>query len=870
MDPGAILEKDFVIQTSSVRSAIGFVCKYCGSGRLRRSGAIKHAASGKHQANVSGVGQGRGAVSAPALAKYTFLDSTDEQGVDSTELGCEQGVWEQDTYQTPSFDTEPYAASEEDSDDKHECSEIELVNSNPFDGDAGLANVQPGSDELPGDAFEPSRVETRSPPRYRRGARNSSTVPPPDHPFYPFPDPLMMIIVLFVRSLKRRVGVQELEDLLDFAAATGTTGLPAASTVRTFLDKLEKEVPLFRAIEMKKDKDRSVYVVSPRDYIASTRGAHPPAQHFARPSTARAMEHYPVLQPAHVDSAHHSRRWLSDLPPRFSAPMTRVRGVYSFVDYFVDEIFTLKGSTQYGFVESFVSFKGEVHAIVCSATVAQGSRIDVVPAAGRGIKPWPHFNPASWCLVPVTALGQPVHDIGPKGSLARINIRSSDAVDIERPLPLFSIDRTLARGKLLLVTPLRMFLDDLAATESKRWNPMYAVSLCRAGPRMFERIRPVCPLPSLPPLHRHSTMEHLFFDPSSDSEQDQSARSTWCLAANKTVAEVLAIELPAADASLRIVITKDDPVMLSKMAPPPRPTVSSRREFRQLNLLHVAIADGYRSLAVGDDRLALDYERVWAELDVVERIQARFRRSLAWLDKLKGNAREVLTDALWTAVWDARNAPEEGPSLESLVSFLSDDWLGEFVVNYAIADIIQLARSNPELPSRRYELIPSDCLTIAIHPSATGTTLDKYCFEAWLVRISGWPCATLGAIRRHIIKHAEAIWFLPICDGSHWFLARLDIANNKWELYNSMASRTLDERVLAALGDLFRLLGLKLDANKPIMPSTPQQLDSSSCGPAVINIVENELLAYTAAFDPGRPKISRARQFQRLLGDFPS
>ncbi|SGY31991.1 BQ5605_C002g01320 [Microbotryum silenes-dioicae] len=322
-----------------------------------------------------------------------------------------------------------------------------------------------------------------------------------------------------------------------------------------------------------------------------------------------------------------------------------------------------------------------------------------------------------------------------------------------------------------------MFLDDLAATESKRWNPMYA--------------------------------------------------------------------LPAADASLRIVITKDDPVMLGKMAPPPRPTVSSRREFRQLNLLHGAVADGYRSLAVGDDRLALDYERVWAELDVVERIQARFRRSLAWLDKLKGNAREVLTDALWTAVWDARNAPEEGPSLESLVSFL-------------------------KLPSRRYELIPSDCLTIAIHPSATGTTLDKYCFEAWLVRISGWPCATLGAIRRHIIKHPEAIWFLPICDGSHWFLARLDIANNKWELYNSMASRTLDERVLAALGDLFRLLGLKLDANKPIMPSTPQQLDSSSCGLAVINIVENELLAYTAAFDPGRPKISRARQFQRLLGDFPS
>ncbi|SCZ95745.1 BZ3500_MvSof-1268-A1-R1_Chr8-1g09769 [Microbotryum saponariae] len=128
------------------------------------------------------------------------------------------------------------------------------------------------------------------------------------------------------------------------------------------------------------------------------------------------------------------------------------------------------------------------------------------------------------------------------------------------------------------------------------------------------------------------------------------------------------------------------------------------------NLLHLhgAVADGYRSLVVGDHRLPLDYERVWAELDVVERIQERFRWSLAWLDKLKGNAREVLTDVLRTAVWDARMAPEDGPSLETLVSFLSDDWLGKYV-NYTIADIIQLARSKPELLSRLYKLIPSDC-----------------------------------------------------------------------------------------------------------------------------------------------------------------
>ncbi|SGZ18415.1 BQ5605_C020g09183 [Microbotryum silenes-dioicae] len=101
MDPGVILEKDFVIQSSSVRSSIGFVCKYCGSGRMRRSGAIKHAASRKHRVNVPRLGHEHEAASAPALAKYSFLDSTDEHEVDNTELGSEQGMWEQNTCPTP-------------------------------------------------------------------------------------------------------------------------------------------------------------------------------------------------------------------------------------------------------------------------------------------------------------------------------------------------------------------------------------------------------------------------------------------------------------------------------------------------------------------------------------------------------------------------------------------------------------------------------------------------------------------------------------------------------------------------------------------------------------------------------------------------
>ncbi|KDE03250.1 hypothetical protein MVLG_06244 [Microbotryum lychnidis-dioicae p1A1 Lamole] len=68
---------------------------------MRRSGAIKHAASRKHRVNVPRLGHEHEAASAPALAKYSFLDSTDEHEVDNTELGSEQGMWEQNTCPTP-------------------------------------------------------------------------------------------------------------------------------------------------------------------------------------------------------------------------------------------------------------------------------------------------------------------------------------------------------------------------------------------------------------------------------------------------------------------------------------------------------------------------------------------------------------------------------------------------------------------------------------------------------------------------------------------------------------------------------------------------------------------------------------------------
>ncbi|SCZ95743.1 BZ3500_MvSof-1268-A1-R1_Chr8-1g09768 [Microbotryum saponariae] len=157
---------------------------------------------------------------------------------------------------------------------------------------------------------------------------------------------------------------------------------------------------------------------------------------------------------------------------------------------------------------------------------------------------------------------------------------------------------------------------------------------------------------------------------------------------------------------------------------------------------------------------------------------------------------------------------------------------------------------------------------MAIHPSATGTTLDKYCLEAWLVRISEWPCATLGALRRYIIKHPETIWFLPICHDSHWFLARLDVANNKWELFNSMASRRSARR--KGSGGARRPLPIarpearRQQTDHALDPTAARQLILWSCDHQHCREVLGE-----AAFDPGRPNVSRVRQFQRLLRDFP-
>ncbi|KDE02486.1 hypothetical protein MVLG_06966 [Microbotryum lychnidis-dioicae p1A1 Lamole] len=94
--------------------------------------------------------------------------------------------------------------------------------------------------------------------RTRLGVRNYTSVPDSSHPWFPFPSQNLMIIVVFFRSHKRRVGVHSLDDMLAFAKAFGVQGLPAASSVEKFLANVEKEIPLFKPRQYTKEDSRTL------------------------------------------------------------------------------------------------------------------------------------------------------------------------------------------------------------------------------------------------------------------------------------------------------------------------------------------------------------------------------------------------------------------------------------------------------------------------------------------------------------------------------------------------------------------------------------------------------------------------------------
>ncbi|SCV70390.1 BQ2448_1784 [Microbotryum intermedium] len=101
MELDAILRKDFFSHASPIRSSFGYECRYCYSGRLRRSHALKHAASYKHHARTAALDDGHTTPSNPASLALFFPDSTDDQFMDNAEHKEEHFAWEPDMCPTP-------------------------------------------------------------------------------------------------------------------------------------------------------------------------------------------------------------------------------------------------------------------------------------------------------------------------------------------------------------------------------------------------------------------------------------------------------------------------------------------------------------------------------------------------------------------------------------------------------------------------------------------------------------------------------------------------------------------------------------------------------------------------------------------------
>ncbi|SCZ90698.1 BZ3500_MvSof-1268-A1-R1_Chr1-3g02161 [Microbotryum saponariae] len=473
-----VLDREFDLCPAPQRSRMGYVCPYCGGERMPRSRAVRHATTKRHRRRAvmkanptfgSRADRWRLSRSPPLPRDDDEMDWADiEEPTFGTAMVSQPapvsgpsspGHDTQHTFQHNDFDLEFGGSPSPLGDVPMLGNDAEVAPQPVHDG----ADSDDQQVEAEGSAVQASvptgmtGMTDRLPACDREGVRNYSAVPAPSHPWYPFPSEkvrrIAMVPLLYAQ--------QELDDVLDFATALGLRNLPAASTVKKYLHNLQNEVPLFTPSRHTEERGRVVHVLSPQNYVAA---------HFASPAFAPLMHHYPDLKPSNVNSAYHTRRWLSDLPARFSAPMARV----DKVDYFVDEIVVIKGvPDKHWFIARSASLRDEVVAFVCLATVSTPSRIKVkLPAFGRPAKDWPTLCVSSWCLVPVERFERPVLEVEQMHLYVKIATN-----EIQRSLPLRSVDRALANGKLLLVTPLRLFLDDMAATESSRWNPMYTASV---------------------------------------------------------------------------------------------------------------------------------------------------------------------------------------------------------------------------------------------------------------------------------------------------------------------------------------------------------------------------------------------------------
>ncbi|SCZ90697.1 BZ3500_MvSof-1268-A1-R1_Chr1-3g02160 [Microbotryum saponariae] len=385
---------------------------------------------------------------------------------------------------------------------------------------------------------------------------------------------------------------------------------------------------------------------------------------------------------------------------------------------------------------------------------------------------------------------------------------------------------------------------------------------------------------------------------------------SWSPIAHLTSAKLLMdAQLPSSDDHLGVKMSMDIPRRLGNESSFPYPSKKVRDAFSSAARSQSFKA---RSLAVGEHRLPLGTTQIWNDLDKAKKAQGLLRAAVEWIAGCHArrtkdrDLKKQLEVGLLSLPWRDSFWGFDCSLItyESLIGILSEfsyarvtrghvlphwrsthlfptpshhllstlrtlgplsssgnNWFGESVVNFLIACVIEASsRPSQRDGSQIYGLIPSDCLTTALAAPIIKTSLEAYQFESALVRDFHLPYTGLSDMADYIENNPGTIWFLPICHHSHWFMVRVDVQGRSCTLYDSLRHGTappkVDALVLEALEALLGVLRVRIPVDEFTLASMAQQSDSFSCGPAVVNVVESEVLG-EEEFDPKRAAVSR-------------
>ncbi|SGZ09631.1 BQ5605_C030g10888 [Microbotryum silenes-dioicae] len=324
------------------------------------------------------------------------------------------------------------------------------------------------------------------------------------------------------------------------------------------------------------------------------------------------------------------------------------------------------------------------------------------------------------------------------------------------------------------------------------------------------------------------------------------------------VSELLTFRFDNPDTQIQLSWSTDEPLEFDTL---PRPLRAWRDKFKNREAITAARKQGYRSIAITGHRLPFSVEKIWRHIDYAERMRSVVINSQEWMKSYLGV--------------DIENQPLIVKALEVLPSLLVEDQYTPSMIlgcsgpcaRCSISSLLASSRVQASTaPDKVYGAFPSDLMAILVASgkhqpdSPQREVLDKYIFASPLV-----PYRTLADLRSFVRARPLSIWFLPLCFRDHWAMARVDVGQRTWTLFNSLSHIRIDEITRNSALALFDYLELHILNTEPKQGRMAQQADGSSCGPAAINVGETELLL-VPPFSAGRAHIARICQYIRIIG----